>query len=219
MKKFAVYDMDRTITRIATFTPFLVFAALRQPWRLVLLPLFFLAMIGYPLRILDRKALKQIGFRLILGRAPAAPWIKELAQAYAQRVVASNVYDEAKAQIAADKSDGAVLVMATASPDFYAGEIGALLGFDHVIGTVQHLQTDGAVSYRIASANCYAEEKRRRVESWLPVARDQAEIRFYSDHHSDKPMFEWADMPIAVNPNAKLQALAKSRGWKSVSYS
>jgi uncharacterized membrane protein YczE len=36
----AIYDMDKTITRRATFTPFLIHAALGlAPWRLLLVPL------------------------------------------------------------------------------------------------------------------------------------------------------------------------------------
>ena len=36
----AIYDMDRTVTRRATYTPFLLHCAMRRaPWRLLLLPL------------------------------------------------------------------------------------------------------------------------------------------------------------------------------------
>jgi len=39
MSDLAVYDMDRTVTRSATYTPFLLHCALRRaPWRLLLLP-------------------------------------------------------------------------------------------------------------------------------------------------------------------------------------
>jgi phosphoserine phosphatase len=38
-------------------------------------------------------------------------------------------------------------------------------------------------------------------------------VRFYSDHVSDRPAFEWADEPVAVNPHGKLKRLAKERGW------
>ena len=37
---FAIYDMDRTVTRRATYTPFLLHYALRRaPWRLLFIPL------------------------------------------------------------------------------------------------------------------------------------------------------------------------------------
>ena len=39
MTDFAIYDMDRTVTRHATYTPFLLHCAMRRaPWRLLLLP-------------------------------------------------------------------------------------------------------------------------------------------------------------------------------------
>ena len=37
MTDLAIYDMDRTVTRRATYTPFLLHCALRRaPWRLLL---------------------------------------------------------------------------------------------------------------------------------------------------------------------------------------
>ena len=46
--QLAIYDMDKTITRKATYTPFLIHAALRLgPWRLLLLPIVLLWVIAY----------------------------------------------------------------------------------------------------------------------------------------------------------------------------
>jgi HAD superfamily hydrolase (TIGR01490 family) len=218
MKKIAIYDMDRTITRRATFTPFLIFVAKRRPLRFFLLPFFFIALLGYPLKLLDRKALKQIGFRLILGSNVTADELTAIGQSYASHVLANNVYDRARKQIATDRAEGCRLVMATASPDFYAAEIGRLLGFDHVLATVQGRDDDGSYSYRIKGANCFGNEKLRRIEEWLKEARVTSDIRFYSDHHSDRPIFEWADKPIVANPDSKLRALAKARGWTIETY-
>ena len=39
MSDLAIYDLDRTVTRRATYTPFLLHCAVRRaPWRLLLLP-------------------------------------------------------------------------------------------------------------------------------------------------------------------------------------
>jgi phosphoserine phosphatase len=135
MDKIAIYDMDRTVTRIGTFTPFLVFVAKRHPLRMLLLPLYLLALIGYPLGLLGRKRLKEIGFGLILGRRVAAAKLQGLARDYAGHVLQRNFYGEARQRIAADRAEGCRLVMATASPDFYVDEIAALLGFDAVMAT------------------------------------------------------------------------------------
>jgi phosphoserine phosphatase len=39
-------------------------------------------------------------------------------------------------------------------------------------------------------------------------------VRFYSDHVSDRPAFEWSDEPVAVNPHGKLRRLSRERGWE-----
>src|SRR5688500_8046720 len=66
----AIYDMDRTITRRATYTPFLIHAAWRlAPWRLVLLPFVLLSMVVYGLKLIDRARLKEINYRLLIGGA------------------------------------------------------------------------------------------------------------------------------------------------------
>lgn len=218
MDKIAIYDMDRTITRIGTFTPFLFFVARRRFSRLLRLPLFFLAMLAYPLRLLDRKGLKQVGFRLVLGNRASAQELARLAGDYADHVCRSNLHANARARIAADKAEGCMLVMATASPDFYATAIGERLGFDHIIATRQERLEGGDYSHRIVGDNCYGPAKLERIEQWLPVPREASEIRFYSDHPSDAPVLEWADSAIAANPDARLRALAEARGWRIMSF-
>jgi HAD superfamily hydrolase (TIGR01490 family) len=218
MDKIAIYDMDRTVTRIGTFTPFLVFAAKRQPVRMLLLPLYFLTLLGYPLKLLDRKRLKEIGFALIVGRQVTAEQLEGLARGYARQVERRNLFAGAKQRIAADRAEGCRLVLATASPDFYVKEIAALLGFDAVIATRQRRHSNGAYSNRIAGENCYGPAKLERIKQWLGGPRSQSEIRFYSDHHSDAPVLEWADRAIAANPNSKLLAMAQARQWEIVRF-
>ena len=68
MSDLAIYDMDRTVTRRATYTPFLFHCAMRRaPWRLLLLPLVLLSMLAYAARLIDRGRLKEINHRLLLG--------------------------------------------------------------------------------------------------------------------------------------------------------
>jgi len=73
--RLAIYDMDRTITRRATYTPFLVHAASRlAPWRLALLPLVLLAMLAYVLKPIDRAGLIRAAIRAIQSKSePDSP--------------------------------------------------------------------------------------------------------------------------------------------------
>jgi phosphoserine phosphatase len=134
----AIFDLDRTLTKVGTYTPFLIFAALhRAPWRLALLALWVLAMSGYVIGLFSRKNLKEIGFFLLIGRRIPAEALQRLAKEFARLTLAKNMAAGAQSQIQSEKRRGSVLMVATASPDYYAAEIGSLLGFDLVVATRQ----------------------------------------------------------------------------------
>ena len=136
-----------------------------------------------------------------------------LGNAFAAETVARNILPPALAQIASDKTGGYRLVLATASYAFYVEPIMRLLGFDAAIAT----RSDATFPATIAGENCYGSAKRRMVEQWLSdqgFARENAHIRFYSDHASDAPMFELVDEAVAVNAHRPLAKLAQERGWE-----
>jgi HAD superfamily hydrolase (TIGR01490 family) len=142
--------------------------------------------------------------------------LKPLVDSFAERQVAHNIRPGARAAIARDKAQGRRLVMATASYRFYAAAIAERLGFDDVIGTNTILGLDDSIICRIEGENCYGEAKLRMVSDWVQrsgLTGKHGHVRFYSDHVTDAPVFEWADEAVAVNPHAKLARLATQRGW------
>jgi HAD superfamily hydrolase (TIGR01490 family) len=213
---FAIYDMDRTVTKRATYTPFLIHCALnRSPWRLLLLPLVVASMLAYVLKLIDRGRLKEINHRLLLGHKRHPNELKPLVDSFAEKVVANNVRPGAREAIARDKAEGRRVVMATASYRFYSREIADRLGFDDCIGTNSILGLDERVHAKIDGENCYGPAKLRMIQAWLASSGlERAHVRFYSDHASDKPSFEWADEAVAVNPHDRLKRLATERGWR-----
>ena len=212
---FAIYDMDRTVTRHATYTPFLLHCALhRAPWRLLLLPFVIASMLTYVLKLIDRGKLKEINHRLLLGHKRHPHELKPLVDSFAERTVASNVRPGARAAIARDKAEGRRVVLATASYRLYAQAIGERLGFDDVIGTGSIIGLDERVHAKIDGENCYGPAKLRMISDWLSKSGfKRGHVRFYSDHASDAPVFEWSDEPVAVNPHKRLADLAGARGW------
>jgi HAD superfamily hydrolase (TIGR01490 family) len=212
---FSIYDMDRTVTRHATYTPFLLHCALRRaPWRLLLLPFVIGSMLTYVLKLIDRARLKEINHRLLLGHRRHPKELTPLVDSFAERTIASNVRPGARAAIARDKAEGRRIVMATASYRLYAEAIAYRLGFDDVIGTGSIIGLDERVHAKIDGENCYGPAKLRMVENWLAKSGlERGHVRFYSDHASDAPVFEWADEPVAVNPHDRLKRLAAERGW------
>jgi len=217
MSDLAVYDMDRTVTRRATYTPFLLHCALRRaPWRLLFLPLVLLSMLAYVARLIDRAKLKEINHHLLLGSKIHPRDLKPLVESFADTQVVTNIRPGARKAIARDKAEGRRLVLATASYRLYADAIADRLGFDDVIGTGSVIGLDERVHARIAGENAYGEAKMRMIAGWVEksgLKGVHGHVRFYSDHVSDRPALEWADEPVAVNPHGKLRRLAEERGW------
>jgi HAD superfamily hydrolase (TIGR01490 family) len=222
MIELAIYDMDRTVTRTGTYTPFLLHAAARlAPWRLAMAPAVPFVMAAYAAKAIDRRRLKEINQRLLLGGAISRTKLAPVTESFADLILKTNVLPGALRQIAEDKAAGRRLVLATASYRFYVEPIAARLGFDDVIATGSVTGLDDIIHAKIDGENNYGPAKLRLIEAWMEkegIKRGDARIRFYSDHVSDAPVLEWADEPFAVNASPKLRALAAKRNWPALDW-
>ena len=186
------------------------------PWRLLLLPLVLLSMIAYAAKLIDRGRLKEINHHLLIGARIHPRDLKPVADSFADSQLATNIRPGARAAIARDKAEGRRLVLATASYRLYADVLADRLGFDDVIATGSVIGLDERVHAKIAGENCYGPAKMRMIADWVEksgLTGVHGSVRFYSDHVSDQPAFEWADEAVAVNPHGKLRRLAEQRGW------
>ena len=217
MQTLSIYDLDKTITRVPTFGPFLAHAVRHAtPWRLILVPIVALVTLGYMLKLIDRARLKEINLGLLAGRRIDASDLAKLARSFAERTLRNNILAEALDQIAQDRAAGRRIVLASASYHFYVTEIGRMLGIDDVIATHMTAIAPGLVSPRIKGVNCYGEGKLSMIKAWMAaqgIAREASDISFYSDHISDLPCFEFADQAIVTNPHAPMRALANAKAW------
>jgi len=215
--RLAIYDLDRTITRLPTWTPFLLRGACTlAPWRLALLPLVALFALARAVKLIDRDQLKQAMHRVLLGPALTQDKATLLAGRFARFMLDKHIYPGARAQMTADRAEGRRIVIATAAHEFYARALATGLGVDDLVATRARRVGGERISHRIDGANCYGAEKRAMLQGWLAeqgIARERAHIRFYSDHPSDQPTFDWADEAVAVNARSRMRALATSRGW------
>lgn len=217
MHRIAIYDMDKTITRKATYGLFIshVIRAYR-PWRAVLVPVMALATLGYALRLIDRSRLKEWNLRLLLGNRINRNLANRMAYSFAAETIQSNVLAGALAQIAADKAAGYRIVIATASFRVYADAIADRLGIADVIATILIAGDANTWFPRIDGSNCYDAAKLDHVRRWMAqegLQRTDCHIRFYSDHVSDAACLEFADEAFATNAHRPLRDLAKRREW------
>ncbi len=217
MHRIALYDLDRTVTRAPTFTPFLVhMAASGNPVRLLGLPLWVLAMLGYKAKLYGRKPLKEFGLRLLVGRVVRRPALQPRIDRFVARQIARNIQPGAMTQIAADRAGGVRCVLVTAAPEIYADAMAEALGFEACIATRHCRDARGNLLNTIDGENNYAGKKVGRVQEWLAaqgLARADVHLTAYTDHASDAPIIDFADAGVLVGRYAKAQC-----GWAQVDW-
>ncbi|HET9822445.1 MAG TPA: HAD family hydrolase [Burkholderiaceae bacterium] len=136
---------------------------------------------------------------------------------FAAEVIAPTYGAAARALVERHRAAGDLLAIVTATNEFITRPIAELLGVERLIATELERDVHGRATGRLHGVPSYREGKVERVEQWLaaeglsPGAFDR--ITFYSDSTNDLPLLEWATHPVATNPGAGLEAIARERGW------
>ncbi len=218
----AIYDMDKTITRCATYNGFLTHMAIkRAPWRLMLLPLLPFGLLLYGTKLWSRSRLKEFSQELLIGRRVPRQEFSRYLESHAELVLCNNVYPQLTALVAQEKAEGYRHIMATASYRLYVDAIAHRLGFDGVIATDLATDDSGRVLAQIDGDNCYGNAKLDKVKAWMDsqgYQREDMYIRAYSDHISDAPLLEYADEAFATNPHTPLALMARQKGWTIINW-
>jgi HAD superfamily hydrolase (TIGR01490 family) len=112
---------------------------------------------------------------------------------------------------------GDTVAIATATNEFVTEPIARAFGVDELIAVRLARDTDGWITGEIDGVPSMREGKALRVEQWLAdrgLGWDTVEATFYSDSMNDLPLLERVDHPVATNPDERLLALARERGWR-----
>ena len=211
-QRYAIFDLDGTLTRHDTFARFLAGLLLRTPSRWIRIPQLAYWYARLKAGSADNGLVKERFLTLLAGGVPPAV-LEDRARELADRVVSQWLRPAMAERLARERDLGAHLVLATASPDIYVNFIGQRLGFETVICTLTRRDPSGASTGRLDGGNCYGPEKLGRVRAHAAGLGDGLHTVVYTDHHSDLPLLEWADEPHAVNPTAALREACVQRGY------
>ena len=166
----AVFDLDKTVTRRATFIPFLLSVARRDALKLLWSVPVAAAALAYILGLISRGRVKEIMLGAVLGKASRSE-VAAYADAFVAQCMAGGLRPGAVRAIEEHRAQGHKLILATASFDFYVEPLGRELGFEAVVATRAAWDEDGRLLGRIDGENCYGAEKLRRLEEALPDLR------------------------------------------------
>jgi HAD superfamily hydrolase (TIGR01490 family) len=126
----------------------------------------------------------------------------------------------ARALVEDHRARGDLCAIITATNSFVTRPIAAEFGVGHLVATEPEMR-DGRFTGRVEGTPCFREGKIDRLEQWLAGlgrrSRDFAERWCYSDSHNDLPLLELATRPVAVDPDERLGAEARRRGWPVIS--
>ncbi len=119
--------------------------------------------------------------------------------------------------LASHRDQGHTLMIITATNRFVTEPIAEALGIEHLIATEPEL-VNGRYTGEVAGVPSFQDGKVVRLQDWLKAyGRDLDGAWFYSDSHNDVPLLEQVENPVAVDPDPKLEALAREKDWQILS--
>ena len=206
----ALFDLDGTLIAWDCQLLFRHFVLRREPWRGIFLPVFLacLPVAGW----LGAGGMKRVFLTYLWRMDP------EILAQYSREFAASlmpAIYRELREKLERHRAAGHLLILASASPEFYVAEIGRELGFDLTLGTPVELGR-----FFPDLINHKGTAKVARLKQLLPATYfENGMLRRshgYTDSRADLPMLALCDAATVVNPSPSLTALAEESGWEIV---
>ena len=210
----AVFDLDGTISHHDTLFPLVLRWLARRPWRLLRLLGVLPGVVRFAFDR-DRGALKQSLLRATLRGVPRA----ELAahcEHFVTDTIARGCFGEALATIRRHREAGHILVLMSASVDFYVPEFGRQLGFDRVLSTGVAWNGD-RLDGKLTTPNLRDIEKARRFDA-LVAELHESETFAYGNSHSDLPHLRLARHGVLVNGSVGARRDAAGMGVAAVEW-
>lgn len=138
-------------------------------------------------------------------------YLIELHQLFMKKVIRPQMRPLGFETIQKHQEAGHLLVGITATSDFITAPIFREFGITEIIATNAEMK-DGKYTGKVVNTPCYQQGKLTRLDQWLE-GRNVTESWAYSDSINDRFLLEYADHATAVNPDDRLEALAKAQGW------
>lgn len=208
----ALFDLDGTLIPWDTQMLFCDHVLKREGWRRAYLP-FFAAFLPAA-KVLGDEGMKRIFLCYLwrVDREKLQEWVREFVPVF----FPGRCYPQMLEKLRAHQETGHLTVLASASPDFYAAEVGRVLGFDLALGTP--VESGDVMPLLPELTNHKSGEKVRRLSEILgpPIDGTWPRSHGYSDSTADLPMLECCLENTLVNPSSRLTAIGENRGWEIV---
>ena len=147
-------------------------------------------------------------------------FLNDLRDEYVATIIRPMITEKAKDLVNEHRSQGDQLLIITATNSFITKPIAALFGIEELIGTDLE-EINNQFTGKIKGVASFQEGKVTRLNQWLDekhlTLAQFDKTFFYSDSKNDLPLFGIVSHPVAVNPDATLNAEAKKNNWPIMS--
>ena len=136
---------------------------------------------------------------------------------FMEAVVLKTIKKQATDLVQSHRQAGDELVIITATNEFVTRPIADAFGIKELIAVELERDAEGQLTGEIKGTPSAREGKVTRMAQWLAsrgLGWDDVETTFYTDSLNDLALLEKATYPVATNPDDRLRALAKQRGWR-----
>ena len=159
-----------------------------------------------------------IAFATAPLRAQSAAARTAAHERFMREVIAPAMRPVARELVESHRARGDRLALVTSTSDFITAPIAAAFAVDALIATRLECTADGAPTGRIEGVPSFREGKVVRVGQWLAASGTDwaafSRISVYGDSVNDLALLERATDPVATNPSAELESIARARKWR-----
>lgn len=158
-----------------------------------------------------------LGFSLAPFARLSDAQISELQREFLSEWIEPLMLEAATDLIEHHRARGDALLIITATNRIVTEPIARRLGIGQLLASEAERDAHGYTG-RPTGIPCFQEGKVRRLEQWLVDHPHRLErAHFYSDSANDLPLLERVGHPVAVDPDPRLAAAARERGWPQMS--
>jgi HAD superfamily hydrolase (TIGR01490 family) len=206
----AFFDMDKTLLSVSSGEAFVKWLALQMRISLRELGQTARVSLEYKRGTLDFPA--AMALLATHTRGGSARAMTALCNTFFNHKLAGKIAPDAVEQVREHQDAGDPVYILSASTQFVVRPVARFLGLPYRCTELEVV--DDTITGKIAGENCFGPGKKFHAGA-LCAAHNLtlADAVFYSDSISDMPLLEAVGTPVAVNPDKKLKAEAKARGW------
>lgn len=203
MEKLAIFDIDYTITRKETLMEFFKYIVSKDIKNIKFLPRALYSGLMYVVKVYDEKKVKECFLKFIENIDETE--LAKLTKSFYDERLSTILYKDAVNMIKKLKNEGYMVVLISASPEFYVKEFYAIEEVDLIIGTKFTFE-GGKFIRKMSGNNCKGEEKVRRLNEVLKEKNIKVDFKnsyMFSDSLSDKPLLDLVGNPYLINYKKK----------------